>query len=384
MNRPCLGHDVTERIDAAVIGAGVVGLAIARALALAGREVVVIEASETIGTEVSSRNSEIIHAGIYYPSESRKAVHCVRGRERLYAYCRQHGVGHDRLGKLIVATSEVQRDTLGAIARQAAANGVENLRVLERAEIRRLEPALHAVAALHSPSTGIVDSHGLMLAFQGDAEDHGTLIAFRSRVTGGAVRADGVELRVEDASGTATTFQAGIVVNSAGLDAQGLAHTIGGVPNHAIPPLYYARGCYFTMSERSPFSHLIYPVPEDGGLGVHVTLDLAGQCRFGPDVEWIDTLDYTIDPARAERFYPVIRTYWPDLRDGALMPGYAGVRPKVAGPGEPAGDFMVVGPRQHGVSGLVHLFGIESPGLTSALSLADEVCEELGLAPREP
>jgi len=233
---------VTERIDAAVIGAGVVGLAIARALALAGREVVVIEASETIGTEVSSRNSEVIHAGIYYPSESRKAVHCVRGRERLYAYCRQHGVGHDRLGKLIVATSEVQRDTLGAIARQAAANGVENLRVLERAEIRRLEPALHAVAALHSPSTGIVDSHGLMLAFQGDAEDHGTLIAFRSRVTGGAVRADGVELRVEDASGTATTFQAGIVVNSAGLDAQGLAHTIGGVPNHAIPPLYYAAG----------------------------------------------------------------------------------------------------------------------------------------------
>ena len=377
---------MTERIDAAVIGAGVVGLAIARALALAGRDVVVIEASETIGTEVSSRNSEVIHAGIYYPSNSRKAVHCVRGRERLYTYCRQHGVGHDRLGKLIVATSDAQRDTLGAIARQAAANGVDDLRLLERAEVLRLEPALHAVAALHSPSTGIVDSHGLMLALQGDAEDRGALIAFQSRVTGGTAHAGdngGIELCVEDASGTSMSFQAGIVVNSAGLDAQGVARAIGGMPDHAIPPLYYARGCYFTMSERSPFSHLIYPVPEEGGLGVHVTLDLAGQCRFGPDVEWIDTLDYTVDPARADRFYPVIRNYWPDLQDGTLMPGYAGIRPKVAGPGQPAGDFMVVGPRQHGITGLVHLFGIESPGLTSALSLADKVCAELGLAPTE-
>lgn len=377
---------MTERIDAAVIGAGVVGLAIARGLALAGRDVVVIEASETIGTEVSSRNSEVIHAGIYYPSNSRKAVHCVRGRERLYAYCRQHGVGHDRLGKLIVATSDAQRDTLGAIARQAAANGVDDLRLLERAEVLRLEPALHAVAALHSPSTGIVDSHGLMLALQGDAEDRGALIAFQSRVTGGTAHAGdngGIELCVEDASGTSMSFQAGIVVNSAGLDAQGVARAIGGMPDDAIPPLYYARGCYFTMSERSPFSHLIYPVPEEGGLGVHVTLDLAGQCRFGPDVEWIDTLDYTVDPARADRFYPVIRNYWPDLQDGTLMPGYAGIRPKVAGPGQPAGDFMVVGPRQHGITGLVHLFGIESPGLTSALSLADKVCAELGLAPTE-
>ncbi len=377
---------MTERIDAAVIGAGVVGLAVARALALAGRDVVVIEATETIGTEVSSRNSEVIHAGIYYPSNSQKAVHCVRGRERLYAYCRQHGVGHDRLGKLIVATSDAQRDTLGAIARQAAANGVDDLRLLEREEVLRLEPALHAVAALHSPSTGIVDSHGLMLALQGDAEDRGALIAFQSRVTGGTAHAGdngGIELCVEDASGTSMSFRAGIVVNSAGLDAQGVARTIGGMPDHAIPPLYYARGCYFTMSERSPFSHLIYPVPEEGGLGVHVTLDLAGQCRFGPDVEWIDTLDYTVDPARADRFYPVIRNYWPDLQDGTLMPGYAGIRPKVAGPGQPAGDFMVVGPRQHGIAGLVHLFGIESPGLTSALSLADEVCAKLGLAPTE-
>ncbi len=377
---------MTERIDAAVIGAGVVGLAVARALALAGREVVVIEAADTIGTEVSSRNSEVIHAGIYYPSESRKAVHCVRGRERLYAYCRRHGVEHGRIGKLIVATTDAQRETLAAIASQAAANGVHDLRLLEQAEVLRLEPALHAVAALHSPSTGIVDSHGLMLAFQGDAEDHGALIAFCSQVTGGAVHGSGagIELCVEDAAGNDTTFRADIVVNSAGLAAQGVAHAIGGVPDHTVPPLHYARGCYFTMSQRSPFSHLIYPVPEEGGLGVHVTLDLAGQCRFGPDVEWIDALDYTVDPSRADRFYPVIRTYWPDLQDGVLIPGYAGIRPKVAGPGEPAGDFLLAGPRRHGVSGLVHLFGIESPGLTSALSIADEVCEELGLTPREP
>ena len=267
---------------------------------------------------MSSRNSEVIHAGIYYPSNSQKAVHCVRGRERLYAYCRQHSVGHDRLGKLIVATSDAQRDTLGAIARQAAANGVDDLRLLERAEVLRLEPALHAVAALHSPSTGIVDSHGLMLALQGDAEDRGALIAFQSRVTGGTALAGdngGIELCVEDASGSSMTFQAGIVVNSAGLDAQGVARTIGGMPDHAIPPLYYARGCYFTMSERSPFSHLIYPVPEEGGLGVHVTLDLAGQCRFGPDVEWIDTLDYTVDPAPRRPLLP---------RDPELLAGSAG------------------------------------------------------------
>ena len=378
---------MTERIDAAVIGAGVVGLAVARALALAGREVVVIEAAETIGTEVSSRNSEVIHAGIYYPTNSRKAVHCLRGRQRLYAYCQRHGVSHDQIGKLIVATSEKQRAALDPIARQAAANGVDDLRLLERAEVERLEPALHAVAALHSPSTGIIDSHALMLALQGDAEDHGAMIAFRSRVTGGSVASGpggGIDLTVSDDSGTTTGFRADVVVNSAGLDAQAIARTINGVPAVSIPPLYYARGCYFTMSERSPFSHLIYPIPEEGGLGVHVTLDLAGQCRFGPDVEWIDTLDYTVDPARAERFYPVIRTYWPDLRDDVLTPGYAGVRPKVAGPGEPAGDFELSGPEHHGVSGLVNLYGIESPGLTSALSLADEVCACLGFECPEP
>lgn len=378
---------MTERIDAAVIGAGVVGLAVARALALVGREVVVIEATETIGTEMSSRNSEVIHAGIYYPTNSLKAVHCLRGREKLYTYCRCHGVGHVRIGKLIVATSEEQRAALGPIAQQAAANGVDDLRLLGRAEVERLEPALHAVAALHSPSTGIVDSHALMLALQGDAENHGAMIAFRARVTGGSVASSpdgGIDLTVRDDSGATTGFRADIVVNSAGLDAQGIARTINGVPAETIPPLYYARGCYFTMSERSPFSHLIYPIPEEGGLGVHVTLDLAGQCRFGPDVEWIDTLDYTVDPARAERFYPVIRTYWPDLRDDVLTPGYAGVRPKVSGPGEPAGDFELSGPERHGVSGLVNLYGIESPGLTAALSLADEVCAALGLECPEP
>ncbi len=377
---------MTDRVDAAVIGAGVVGLAVARALARAGRDVIVIEASDTIGTEVSSRNSEVIHAGIYYPSNSRKAVHCVRGRRRLYAYCRRHGIGHARLGKLIVATADAQRGALDAIARQAAANGVEDLRLLEHSEILRMEPALDAVAALYSPSTGIVDSHGLMLALRGEAEDHGTLIAFESRVTGGTVQGNGggVELEVEDAGGAVTALRAAIVVNSAGLEAQNVARALGGPAGHAVPPLHYARGCYFTMSERSPFSHLVYPVPEPGGLGVHVTLDLAGQCRFGPDVEWIDSLDYSVDPARADRFYPVIRRYWPDLPDGALAPGYAGIRPKIAGCGEPAGDFVLTGPSQHGVPGLVHLFGIESPGLTAALSLADEVCTELGVAPAGP
>ncbi len=375
---------MTERVDAVVVGAGVVGLAVARALAMAGREVIVIEASDTIGTEVSSRNSEVIHAGIYYPSDSRKAFHCVRGRDRLYAYCRRHGIGHDRIGKLIVATSDDQRATLASIARRAAANGVQDLRPLEAPELRRMEPALKAVAALHSPSTGIVDSHGLMLALEGDAENCGAMIAFQSRVTGGRAHADdGIDLTVEDTSGTVTALRARIVINSGGLHAQGTARAIDGVPDATIPPLYYARGCYFTIAERSPFSHLIYPVPEEGGLGVHVTLDLARQCRFGPDVEWIDTLDYTVDPARAERFYPVVRSYWPDLRDGSLEPGYAGIRPKVAGPGEPAGDFVVAGPDRHGIAGLVNLFGIESPGLTSALSLADEVCEAVGIAPPE-
>ncbi len=378
---------MTDRVDAAVIGAGVVGLAVARALAVAGREVILIEASNTIGTEVSSRNSEVIHAGIYYPSHSGKAVHCVRGRRRLYAYCKRHGVGHARLGKLIVATADAQRGTLDAIARQAAANGVEDLRRLESADIARMEPALEAVAGIYSPSTGIVDSHGLMLALQGEAEDHGALIAFGSRVTGGAAsadRSDGIELHVEDGSGAVAKLRAAIVVNSAGLDAQSVARAIGGVPRKTIPPLHYARGCYFTMSGRSPFSHLVYPVPEPGGLGVHVTLDLAGQCRFGPDVEWIASRDYSVDPDRADRFYPVIRRYWPGLPDRALTPGYAGIRPKVAGPGEPAGDFMLAGPARHGVAGLVHLFGIESPGLTAALSLADQVCTELGVVPREP
>lgn len=372
---------MAERIDAAVVGAGVVGLACARALADAGREVLVIEAAETIGTEVSSRNSEVVHAGIYYPTGSLKARHCLEGRERLYRYCERRGIGHRRLGKLIVAATEGQRETLGRIRRQAEANGVDDLRPLERDEIRALEPEIEAAAALLSPSTGIVDSHALMLALQGEAEASGAVVAFRSRVTGGRASAGGVVLEVGDAGGGRTALEARHVVNAAGLGAQALARSIAGVPEATVPPLHYARGCYFTMSGRAPFARLVYPVPEEGGLGVHVTLDLAGQCRFGPDVEWIDAVDYTVDPARAERFYPVIRRYWPGLPDGALEPGYAGVRPKVAGPGEPAGDFAVHGPEVHGVAGLVSLYGIESPGLTAALSLADEACRRIGVEP---
>lgn len=372
---------MAERIDAVVVGAGVVGLACARALAKAGREVLVVEAAETIGTEVSSRNSEVIHAGIYYPTGSLKARHCLEGRERLYRYCERHGIGHRRLGKLIVATSEEQRDALGRIRRQAEANGVDDLRPLERDEVRALEPELDAAAALLSPSTGIVDSHALMLALQGEAESCGAVVAFRSRIEGGRAGEGGVVLEVGDTDGGRFALEARCVVNAAGLGAQALARSIAGVPEATVPPLHYARGCYFTMAGRAPFGRLVYPVPEEGGLGVHVTLDLAGQCRFGPDVEWIDAVDYTVDPARAERFYPVIRRYWPGLPDGILEPGYAGVRPKVAGPGEPAGDFTVHGPEVHGIPGLVNLYGIESPGLTASLSLADEACRRTGTEP---
>ncbi len=374
---------MTERVDAVVVGAGVVGLACARALAGAGREVIVVEAGETIGTEVSSRNSEVIHAGIYYPSGSGKARHCVDGRERLYRYCESRDISHKRIGKLIVATSDKQREALTRIRAQAEMNGVHNLHFLERNEVRALEPELEAVAALLSPSTGIVDSHALMLSFQGEAEAAGATIAFHSRVVGGKADDDGILLDAEDSVGEKIALLARSVVNSAGLSAQTLASTIRGVPARTIPPLHCARGCYFTISRKSPFSRLIYPIPEEGGLGVHVTLDLAGQCRFGPDVEWINRVDYDIDPERAELFYPVIRNYWPGLVDGELDPGYAGVRPKVVGPGEPAGDFMVHGPETHGVQGLVSLFGIESPGLTAALSIADEVCRLAGSEPAQ-
>jgi L-2-hydroxyglutarate oxidase LhgO len=360
-----------ESVDCVVIGAGVVGLAVARALALAGREVIVLEANEGIGTETSSRNSEVIHAGIYYPKGSLMARTCVTGRRRLYAYCNEHGVPYRNCGKLIAATNEDENERLSAIKGRAEANGVEGMRLLSAAEAIAMEPNLHCTAALFSPSTGIIDSHSYMLALQGDAEGEGAMLAFHSPVVRGRVVDGGVELEVGGAE--PLTLRCRLLVNSAGLHAPALAHTIEGMPSEHIPPAYFAKGNYFSLTGRSPFSRLIYPVPVPGGLGVHITIDMGGQARFGPDVEWIDSIDYTVDPHRADKFYAAVRKYWPDLKDGAIQPGYAGIRPKTVPPGAAGQDFVIQGQAEHGVPGLIHLFGIESPGLTSSLALADEV-----------
>jgi L-2-hydroxyglutarate oxidase LhgO len=362
-----------DRVEAAVIGAGVVGLAVARALATAGREVLILEAEDAIGTHTSSRNSEVIHAGIYYPQGSLKARACVEGRERLYDYCADRGVPHQRCGKLIVATDAAQLGELEGIRRRAHTNGVTDVVHVSAAQARAMEPELHCVAALHSPSTGIIDSHALMLAYLGDAERAGAMLALKSSLERGVVRTGGIELHVAGAE----PILAEQVVNSAGLRAPSLAQRIAGFPAELAPPELYAKGNYYTLSMRTPFSRLVYPVPEPGGLGVHVTLDLGGRARFGPDVEWVDGIDYTVDPSRAERFYAAIRRYWPGLPDGALEPGYAGIRPKISGRDAPAADFVVQGPRTHGVPGLVNLFGIESPGLTASLPLADAVLGQL-------
>jgi L-2-hydroxyglutarate oxidase LhgO len=365
-----------EQVDAVVIGAGVVGLAVARVLAMAGREVLVLEAAGAIGTETSSRNSEVIHAGIYYPSGSLKARSCVAGKHLLYDYCAAHGVPHRRCGKLIVAASEAQRATLEQIRAKAAANGVDDLRWLERTDVRALEPEVECVAALLSPSTGIIDSHSLMLAYQGEAEDRGAMIAYHAPVTGGSIADGGIELAV--GGDEPMRLRARSVVNSAGLHAPAVARMIDGLPPELIPPSYLCKGNYYTLSGARPFSHLVYPVPEEAGLGIHVTIDLAGQVRFGPDVEWIERIDYDVDPARAAGFYAAIRQYYPGLKDGAIEPGYAGIRPKIAPKGTQAADFLIQTPREHGVPGLVNLFAIESPGLTSSLVLAQEVAHALG------
>lgn len=370
-----------ESLDAIVIGAGVVGLAVARALAQAGREVLVLEAAEGIGTETSSRNSEVIHAGIYYPAGSLIARSCVEGKHRLYAFCAERGVPHRNCGKLIVATTEEEAEKLEGIRARAAANGVGDLRRLTRAEALALEPALHCTAALLSPSTGIVDSHAFMLALQGEAEHHGALFAFHAPVEAGRVTEDGIELDVGGAE--PMRLRANLVINAAGLHAPALARRIAGMPPQHVPKAYYAKGNYFTLTGRSPFSRLIYPVPVPGGLGTHLTIDLAGQARFGPDVEWIERIDYAVDPRRGESFYAAIRRYWPELPDGALAPGYSGIRPKIVPPGAPAQDFVVQGEATHGVRGLVNLFGIESPGLTAALALADHVLAAAGVAVAE-
>ena len=350
-----------------------VGLAVARALAMAGREVVILEAEEAIGTHTSSRNSEVIHAGIYYPAGSLKARSCVEGRQRLYEYCVSRGVPHRRSGKLIVATAENQLEELEKIQARAHANGVTDVVWMTRAQALALEPELSCVAALYSPSTGIIDSHALMLAYLGEAESHGAMLALKSRLERVVIRETFFELQVAGSE----PVQSRLLVNSAGLRAPTLARMMEGYRAQLAPRELYAKGNYYALARRSPFSRLVYPVPEPGGLGVHVTLDLAGRARFGPDVEWVERIGYDVDPRRAERFYAAIRRYWPGLPDDALAPGYAGIRPKTAGPGEPAPDFLIQGPAAHGIAGLVHLFGIESPGLTASLALADSVAREL-------
>jgi L-2-hydroxyglutarate oxidase LhgO len=369
-----------DRVDAVVIGAGVVGLAIGRALARRGLETIVLERANAIGTGTSSRNSEVIHAGIYYPAGSLKARLCVAGREALYRYCETHGVEHRRCGKLLVATNEAQRGKLEQIRTQAAVNGVHDLRPLDASQVRALEPDLAAIAALHSPSTGIVDSHGLMLALQGDLEAAGGALALLSPFV--ALERGGDAHVVTIGGDTPMQLAARFVVNAAGLWAPAVAARVAGLAPAQVPLARYAKGNYFSLAGRAPFTHLIYPIPEAAGLGVHLTLDLAGQARFGPDVEWIapatpDDIDYRVDLGRATGFEAAIRAYWPGLPAGALQPAYSGVRPKLQSPGEVAHDFVLQGPAEHGIDGLMNLYGIESPGLTSSLALADEVVSRL-------
>ena len=354
-----------------VIGAGVVGLAIARAAALAGHEVIVAEATGGIGNGVSSRNSEVIHAGMYYPTGSLRARHCVQGRRMLYEFCASHGVPHKKCGKLIVATDEKQTAKIEGIYRQGQINGVEGLEFLGGNAARAMEPALSCVAAMLSPETGIIDSHAFMLALQGDLEDRGGMIAFNTRIERLTTSASGWQVTFGGAE--PGTLEVDAVINSAGLGAQGIARATDGYPAARVPRLVLAKGNYFGFNGRPVFSHLIYPAPVEGGLGTHVTLDMAGRMRFGPDVEWIGEESYGVDPRRAESFYASIRTYWPDLPDHSLVPDYCGIRPKLTGKGEPAADFVIEGAAEHGLPRLVQLFGIESPGLTSSLSIAEEV-----------
>ncbi|HRO58615.1 MAG TPA: NAD(P)/FAD-dependent oxidoreductase [Burkholderiaceae bacterium] len=365
-----------ESIQTVVVGAGVIGLAVARALARSGREVIIVEANDAVGAETSSRNSEVIHAGIYYAPGSLKAKLCVEGRERLYGYCDERHVAYRNCGKLIVASEQGQLDELERVAHRAENAGVENLRWLDATQAKSLEPALRCEHALLSPSTGIIDSHGLMLAYLGEAEDYGAMLARKSHVSEIECRGGEFILRVEVA-GELHELSCRELVNAAGLGANALAQRIEGLEPEHIPPLYLAKGSYFSLATRCPFSRLIYPVPNEAGLGVHLTLDLAGQGRFGPDVEWTDALDYRVDPARCAGFYEEIRTYWPGLPDGALQPAYSGIRPKLVAAGEPAADFRIDGPERHGVPGLVNVFGIESPGLTASLAIADRVSAAL-------
>jgi L-2-hydroxyglutarate oxidase LhgO len=365
-----------EQVDTVVIGAGVVGLAVARALALSGREVLVLDAAEGIGTETSSRNSEVIHAGIYYAQGSLMARFCVAGKHALYTYLRERGLPHANCGKLIVATSPEEADKLESIRGRAAANGVDDLHRIGGNEARQLEPELDCVAALVSPSTGIIDSHAYMVSLQGDAENAGAMFVFHAPALGGRVVTHGIEIDVGGAE--PMTLHARLVVNSAGLHAPRFAAHLEGLAPEHVPTAYYAKGNYFSLMGRSPFSRLIYPVPVPGGLGTHLTIDLGGQARFGPDVEWVPGLNYDVDPKRSEGFYAAIRRWWPGLPEGSLAPGYSGIRPKIVPPAVATQDFVVQGRAVHGVPGLINLFGIESPGLTASLAIGDYVAEMAG------
>ena len=368
---------MSKDIECIVIGAGVVGLAIARQLALEGREVLIAEQAEAIGTVTSSRNSEVIHAGIYYPAGSLKAELCVKGKHLLYDYCAARGVAHRRIGKLIVASDVAEHDVLRSIQQKAAANGVPDLQWLTANEAQAMEPALACSAALLSPSTGIIDSHSLMLAYQGDAENAGAQSVFHCPLIGARVIEDGFE--VQFGGEQPASLSCDMLVNAAGLYAPALAHKISGLGSQHIPSAYLCKGNYFNLQGKAPFDHLIYPVPQHAGLGVHLTLDLGGQAKFGPDTEWVESENYDVDARRCESFYEAVRRYWPDLKDDSLLPGYAGMRPKISGPTEPAADFCLSGPEQHGIPGLVNLFGIESPGLTASLAIAQVVAKQLGL-----
>jgi L-2-hydroxyglutarate oxidase LhgO len=357
-----------EKADCIIIGAGVIGLAVARELALAGREVIVLEAAGAIGTGTSSRNSEVIHAGLYYSPGSLKARLCVEGKQRLYAYCAGHGVEARPIGKLLVAASEAQMPKLASIKQNAEQNGVRDLIWLSSEEARALEPEVRCNAAAFSPSTGILDSHGFMLALQGDLENAGGIIAFNSAMVSGIVQSDGIVVRTQE-----TAVKAKLVINACGLQAPAVAQSIEGMPKHLVPRAYFAKGNYFALKGRSPFTHLVYPMPEAAGIGIHATLDLGGAVRFGPDVEWIETIDYTVDEKRAPIFEEAIRQYWPALRESTLAPSYCGIRPKIAGPGESSADFVIQGPADHGVEGFWNLLGIESPGLTASLAIGAEL-----------
>jgi len=361
---------VIENIECTIIGAGVIGLAIARALALQGHEVVILESESAIGTGTSSRNSEVIHAGIYYKKDSLKANLCVKGKLALYEYCETHGIPFKRCGKMIVATDEGQIERLKALQQKATDNGVTDLIWQDKKTTLEMEPELNAIASLLSPSTGIIDSHALMLSYQGEAETNGAVIAFNTPVLGGKILDSGILLYT--GGKTPMTMKSNLVFNCGGLYAQKIAASMENFPNIHVPATHYAKGNYFALNDKNPFTHLIYPIPEEAGLGVHLTLDLGGQARFGPDVEWIDEIHYEINPERGKIFYNAIREYWPELKDNTLVPSYSGIRPKLKGKGNPPMDFIISGPSSHGVQGLVNLFGIESPGLTSSLVIADE------------